>query len=117
MKTEPGENVYIENRLPSSACCPHLVMASTVSAGMDSVRRKLKLPEPLQEARKLPTSLEQALKAVESDPVLRQALGSKFVDLSVYTKHTFECDEFKAFGELSDGELLVKEKEYYYDPM
>ncbi|GFS12769.1 glutamine synthetase [Elysia marginata] len=116
LKIEPGGNVYIENRLPSSACSPHLVLAATLAAGMDGVRRKLDLPQPLEESRRLPTTLEKALDVLEGDLILKAALGDNLVDMYIYAKRSFEIDEFKAFGELSDDEMLLKEKEYYYFP-
>ncbi|GFN85939.1 glutamine synthetase [Plakobranchus ocellatus] len=115
VKTEPGGNAYIENRLPSSACSPHLVLAYTLAAGMDGVRRKLPLPQPRDKSKKLPQSLEEALEALEADTLLKAALGPKLVELFIYTKRVFEVDEFKAFGDLTDEEILLKEKEYYYE--
>ena len=117
VKIEPKGNVYIENRLPSGACNPYLVIASTLAAGMDGVRRNLELPQPMDESRKLPATLEEALQALEADTMLKTALGEKMVEMFVYTKRTFEIEEFKAFGELSDEEKMLKEKEYYYLPI
>ena len=37
---------YLENRLPSSAANPYLVIAATVAAGMAGVNQKLTLPKP-----------------------------------------------------------------------
>ena len=108
--------MYIENRLPSSACNPYLVLASVVAAGLDGVRRKLDLPEPGDESKRLPPTLEKALVALEEDVQLKAALGEKTVEMFVYTKRKYEVEEFKAFKELSDKERLEKEKEYYYLP-
>ena len=84
---------------------------------MDGVRRNLELPQPMDESRKLPATLEEALQALEADTMLKTALGEKMVEMFVYTKRTFEIEEFKAFGELSDEEKMLKEKEYYYLPI
>ena len=92
-------------------------MACTLAAGMDGVRRKLELPVSMEDTKRLPATLDEALVALEADKLLRETLGSKFVDLFIFTKRKFECDEFKAFGELSEEEQLLKEKEYYYDPL
>ncbi|RUS88138.1 hypothetical protein EGW08_004100 [Elysia chlorotica] len=116
VKIERGGNVYIENRLPSGACNPYLVLAGTLAAGMDGLRRKLVLPRPMDESLRLPPTLGDALIALEMDGLMREALGEKLVELFVHSKRTFEVDEFKAFGELSDEEMLLKEKEYYYHP-
>ncbi|KAK3747456.1 hypothetical protein RRG08_015568 [Elysia crispata] len=117
VKLEAEANVYIENRLPSSACNPHLVLASTLAAGLDGVRRNLTLPDPMEQTTRLPSTLDEALSALEADKHLTQALGQNFVDLFIYTKRQFECEEFKSFVELSPEEHLLKEKEYYYDPL
>ncbi|GFO06391.1 glutamine synthetase [Plakobranchus ocellatus] len=115
VRIEPAGNVYIENRLPSSACNPHLVLASTLAAGMDGVRRKLPLPQPLDESIKLPETLEKALEELEADTLLKEAISPKLVELFIDNKREFEIQEFQTLGELSDEEMLLKEKEYYYD--
>ncbi|GFO06383.1 glutamine synthetase [Plakobranchus ocellatus] len=115
VRIEPAGNVYIENRLPSSACSPHLVLASTLAAGMDGVRRKLPLPQPLDESIKLPETLEKALEELEADTLLKEAISPKLVELFIHNKRVFEIQEFQTFGELSDEEMLLKEKDYYYD--
>ena len=116
LKVEGEGNIYIENRLPGSACNPHLVLASTVAAGLDGVNRKLELPPEMDKSRELPTSLEGALEALDADAILKKALGEKMVEMFISTKRTFEIDEFKAFGELTPEERILKEKEYYYLP-
>ncbi|RUS76598.1 hypothetical protein EGW08_015640 [Elysia chlorotica] len=85
VKIEPGRNVYIENRIPSSACNPHLVLAGTVAAGIDGVRRKLPLPEPFVETKRLPATLEEALNELEADTVLTEILGPKMVDWYIFS--------------------------------
>ena len=116
MKVEPKGNVYIQNRVPSSACNPYLVLASTLTAGMDGVRRNLELPQPMDESRKLPAILEEALQALEADLRLKTALGEKMVEMFVYTKRTFEIEEFESFRDILHGEKMLKEREYYYLP-
>ncbi|KAK3730250.1 hypothetical protein RRG08_034995 [Elysia crispata] len=116
LKVEANGNVYIENRIPSSASNPYLVLASTLAAGMDGVRRKLELPPPGKDNTRLPATLEEALDALEADTRLTEALGDRMVQMFIYTKRTFEVEEFKSLGELSDEKMLLKEKEYYYLP-
>ena len=116
LKVEANGNVYIENRIPSSASNPYLVLASTLAAGMDGVRRKLELPPPGEDNTRLPATLEEALDALEADTRLTEALGDRIVQMFIYTKRTFEVEEFKSLGELSDEEMLLKEKQYYYLP-
>ena len=117
LKMEPGGNVYIENRLPSSACSPHLVLASTMAAGIDGVRRQLTLPEPMAQTKRLPATLEDALEVLEADTMLKEILGPKMVELFIFTKRTYEIKHFQSFGNISNEEMFIKEKEYYHDSM
>eukprot|EP00401_Gymnodinium_catenatum_P030110 CAMPEP_0117546600 /NCGR_PEP_ID=MMETSP0784-20121206/46688_1 /TAXON_ID=39447 /ORGANISM="" /LENGTH=463 /DNA_ID=CAMNT_0005343471 /DNA_START=72 /DNA_END=1463 /DNA_ORIENTATION=+ len=74
---------YMEYRMPSAASNPYLVIASLVAAGLDGLRNKLELPPPLQSidggAKPLPTTLEDALAALESDKYMVDALGHDLV--------------------------------------
>ena len=88
-----GENTHVENRMPAGASNPYLVMAGTLAAGMDGIRRGLELPPPIEgmaygmeNVTDLPTSLEAALAALEADAVLREALGAEFVKLFLAVK-------------------------------
>ena len=71
----------------------------------------------MDESRRLPATLEEALQALEADTTLKTVLG-QIVEMFVYTKRTFEIEDFESFGDLSDGEKMLKEKEkeYYYLP-
>ncbi|CAG5129892.1 unnamed protein product [Candidula unifasciata] len=97
LKVEGENNVYIENRLPTSASNPYLVLACSLAAGIDGVKRKL------------------ALQALEADTVLTEAVGSKLVEYFINCKRTSELREFAAFGDVTDDELLKKEHEYYFE--
>lgn len=79
LKTERG-NIYIENRLPSSACNLYLALAGTMAAGIDGLERKLPCPpqnDPT--ALEIPKTLEAAASALEQDHILTKALGENFV--------------------------------------
>lgn len=115
LKIDPGKNVYIENRLPSSACNPYLVIAGTMAAGMDGVRRKLVLPQQMETNKRLPATLEEALDALEEDVLFHEILGPKLVELFLYTKRLYEIEHFKSFGNISDEDMFIKEKEYYQE--
>ncbi|RUS80602.1 hypothetical protein EGW08_011612 [Elysia chlorotica] len=117
VKIEPGRNMYIENRIPSSACNPHLVLAGTVAAGIDGVRRKLPLPEPFVETKRLPATLEETLNELEADTVLTEILGPKLVELYIFTKRSYEIKHFRSFDKISDEDMFLKEKEYYHDSL
>lgn len=79
----------VENRLPGADACPHLVIASCVAAGAHGIREKLECPEPRtgnayllsdDDAPRLPKSLDAALEAMRRSEIVREVLGSDFVD-------------------------------------
>ncbi|XP_076440692.1 glutamine synthetase-like [Babylonia areolata] len=111
-----GGNVYLENRVPSSAGNPYLVLAATIAAGLDGVHRQLAWPSPgcpesQEEVRRLPGSLADALEALEKDEVLIEALGGKVVEYFLAVKQDIEIKHFQAFT--ADDVELVKQREYY----
>lgn len=74
----------IENRLGEPAANPYLYLASQIHAGLDGIARRLKAPPATDApygdtAEKLPTSLEEALQALQGDRALVEAFGSAFV--------------------------------------
>ena len=82
----PGEpGTRIENRIGEPAANPYLYFASQILAGLDGLARKLD-PGPSAdtpyetEAEALPRTLAEALDCLRSDGVLREGLGSGFVD-------------------------------------
>lgn len=75
----------IENRIGEPAANPYLYLASQIYAGLDGIRRTLKAPvatdAPYGEAgTRIPTSLGEALAALQADPVLVQAFGETFIN-------------------------------------
>jgi glutamine synthetase len=82
----PGDPATrIENRLGEPAANPYLYFASQIVCGMDGVKRKLDPGAPEQtpyesKAAHLPRSLDEALAALKESTVLRDGLGSGFVD-------------------------------------
>jgi glutamine synthetase len=85
--------IRIETRNPDSSCNPYLAYAAILAAGLDGVRNKIEPPAyindniyaltPDEKANKgigdLPSDLEDALDAFESDEVLCAAFGETFV--------------------------------------
>jgi glutamine synthetase len=113
LKVENGDNVYIENRLPSAACNPYLVFLATMAAGFDGVTRKLPLPKEFSKVSSLPSDLEGALKALEADTILTAIIGKKLVDHFCYVKRTFEVEAFADIDSLSYAQQLKKEQDFY----
>ena len=78
----------LELQSPDPACNPYLAFAACLAAGLDGVERKLDpppavtenlstaSPEALAGIPRLPASLDEALEALEADPVVRGALGA-----------------------------------------
>lgn len=84
-----GKATYLENRVPGSAMNPYLALAVHVAAGMDGLKNKLELPPPGKELNfygVLPTCLEDALKALETDEAMGALLGQEFVNWFVDAK-------------------------------
>ncbi|KAK7106624.1 lengsin-like isoform X2 [Littorina saxatilis] len=112
---------YLENRLPSSACNPYLVLAATVAAGLDGVERQLECPQPgpLADSKQagplLPKSLAEALEYLQKDTVLREAVGTKVVDYFTVLKRDFEIKHFEdnATADMSKAERVELERKYY----
>jgi glutamine synthetase len=104
----------IELRCPDPACNPYLAFSVMLAAGLDGIRRRLTVPEATEENiylidnRRassldiLPGSLNQAIKALEEDEVVRNALGAHLADRFVSAKR-LEWDDYRL--EVTDWEL------------
>ncbi len=77
----------LELRCPDPSSNPYLAKAAMLMAGLDGIRHKMDLPEPLEEGlligktrrrgqEILPTSLAEALEEMSVDSVVMNALGS-----------------------------------------
>lgn len=104
----------LELRLADGSCNPYLATAAVIAAGLDGVERELEPGEPynvnlydLSEAdlkakgiRTLPQSLHEAIEALESDDVIKGALGvlaDEFINLKrmewvEYMRHVSEWE-------------------------
>jgi glutamine synthetase len=84
-----AESTNVELKACDPSCNPYLALGGLIVAGLDGVRRRLEPPEPVlhdpadlvpeEQARHgirpLPTSLREALRNLQADPVLFPALG------------------------------------------
>lgn len=97
-KTNPG-SCYMELRMPSASANPYLVTAAVVAAGLDGLRRNMKLPPARQTkeqgALELPASLPDALAALERDDCMVHMMGPDIVRWFVGVKRA----EIKAVEE------------------
>ena len=89
----PGDaSSHVEMRLGEPAANPYLYMAANIAAGLDGIRRNLEPPPPVSadpyaaEAPPLPTSLSEAVAALDADQFYRSAFGATLVDYLVMMK-------------------------------
>lgn len=86
IRVPEAKPVRIENRIAGADANPYVVLAATLAAGLHGVREGLDPGEPVvgdaQDQRPpLPTSQEVALRALEADDVMVEALGEGFIQL------------------------------------
>jgi glutamine synthetase len=95
----------IELRCPDPSCNPYLAFAVMLKAGLDGVVNELDVPDPTEEnlfesewAREgletLPGSLGEAIEALESDPVVLDALGPHIAQRFLDARRA-EWDEYR----------------------
>ncbi|KAL6842432.1 hypothetical protein ACP4OV_027859 [Aristida adscensionis] len=74
------------------ACAnPHLGLAAIVAAGIDGLRRGLKLPEPIEsnpadyasKLKRLPQNLQESVESLSGDNVLHELIGDKLVTAAI----------------------------------
>lgn len=101
-----SESTRLELRCPDPSCNPYLAFAVMLAAGLDGIRRELPVPEATEEniylldkqskssQDVLPSSLNQALKALEEDDVVREALGPHTHDMFISAKR-LEWEDYR----------------------
>jgi glutamine synthetase len=111
---ERGEGARMEVRLGDATASPYLIMAAVVGAAYLGIRDELELAAPLEgygydpeSAPMLPTSLRDALDALEADTELADVLGQYFVTSFITYKRN-EIERFDRF--VTDWEF----REYSY---
>jgi glutamine synthetase len=107
------EATRLELRCPDPSCNPYLAFAVMLAAGLDGIRRKLKVPEATEEniylaenrpstLEILPGSLNHALRKLEEDELVCQALGPHITERFLSAKRQ-EWEDFRL--EVTDWEL------------
>lgn len=98
----PGDKAsHVENRVGEAAANPYLYLASQAVAGLDGILNRID-PGPLSEdpyaaeVPRLPTSLGDAVAALEEDQFFRKEFGSTFVDYLVTMKRS-EITRYEAW--------------------
>jgi glutamine synthetase len=109
-----SESTRLELRCPDPSCNPYLAFAVMLAAGLDGIRRELPVSEATEEniylldkpnyssQDILPTSLNEALKAMEKDDVVRDALGTHTHEVFINAKR-LEWEDYRL--EVTDWEL------------
>lgn len=92
-------NRRVENRLPGGDANPYLTVAATLGLGLHGLQQRL---TPLDTPRPLPTSLADALAALERSAALRGLLGDPLVTLYAALKR-HESAERHALGDPRHG--------------
>ena len=105
--TAPGKEFHtrLELRCPDPTANPYLAMAVMLQAGLDGIRHKMTLPDPLEETlmrgtqgrmrhiEVLPGSLNEALDALSDDDVILSVLGPYVSDRYIAAKRD-ECAQY-----------------------
>ncbi len=102
-----GEGTRVELRMPDPACNPYLAFAVMIAAGLDGIRNQLDPGPPInkniftmshREKRRLridelPGDLNEAVRAMKKDPLMREALGDHlfghFVEAKLAAWHDY----------------------------
>ncbi len=103
-----GQGTRVELRSPDPACNPYLAFAVCLAAGLDGIEKGLTPPAEITEniyamdaaargahgIESLPGSLEEALRALEDDPLILDALGAHVAENYLAGKWR-EWEEYK----------------------
>jgi len=81
-----GAGLRVETRIPGGDVNPYLAFAALIAAGLHGIEGELELPPPLEgnayvsDAERFPSTLREAIAALEDGSVARAALGDQVVD-------------------------------------
>jgi glutamine synthetase len=113
-RASSSESTRLELRCPDPSCNPYLAFTVMLAAGLDGIRRELSVSEATEEniysadkpskssQNLLPSSLNQALKALEEDDVIRNALGAHTHEVFINAKRV-EWEDYRL--EVTNWEL------------
>lgn len=109
---KPGHEkaTRIEVRFPDPACNPYLAFSVMLSAGLDGINKKLKIPPPLElsayemsekerkakSIEQLPGSLIEAIEIAENSNFLKEALGEHIFEKIIENKK-IEWDSYRTY--------------------
>ncbi len=95
-----GQSTRVELRSPDPSCNPYLAVAACLAAGLDGIQRGLTPPPEItgniyemddstraaSGIQALPSSLEEALREMEADPVIMDVLGGHVASHYIHGK-------------------------------
>ncbi len=115
---KPGKETAtrVEFRSPDPACNPYLAFSVMLAAGLEGIKTKCKVPEPVEEnvyemtekererrgIGSLPGSLEEAIQLTKNSKLVREALGEHVFNAFIENKK-IECDDYRV--QITDYEL------------
>ena len=115
VKNHTESATYIESRLPSGAGNPYLIVAVHVAAGMDGIKNKLQLPiQKDPDATLLPSTLQEALAALQADKIIMNALGDEFLDWWIRVKQQAELEELTHTVNIETEQVYYKERMLFF---
>jgi glutamine synthetase len=92
-----SDPLRVETRIPAAEANPYLTSAAVLAAGLDGMERDADPGEPgtgyVTEGRRLPRTPGLALRSLEEDDVLRDALGEELIEVFLAAKRA-ELDSF-----------------------
>ena len=101
VRTRRGEDVKVELCFPDPTANPYLALAVIIQAGIKGVEKK-QVPAKDLLLQDLPEDLKEAVRNLQSDEVIRQAMGTDFASLYAEVK----LDEWREYlAEISRWEL------------
>lgn len=104
------QETHLENRIAGADNNPYLMMAAIYAAGLDGIRRKIPLEDPVlnedayavQDHGSLPSSLSEAIAALKEDKVLQEYMGKEGVNSFIALKEN-EIQRFE--NHVTDWEI------------
>ncbi|GAI60205.1 unnamed protein product, partial [marine sediment metagenome] len=107
---KPGKekSTRIEFRCPDPACNPYLAFSVMLAAGLEGIKNKYKLPDPIEEnifemdikrreaagIENLPDNLYEAVKIMEGSKLVKETLGDHIFNKFIENKK-IEWDRYK----------------------
>ncbi|XP_071813229.1 lengsin-like [Apostichopus japonicus] len=119
VKSYGPNQTYIENRIFAAACNPYLTLAVNIAAGLDGVLNELPLPPMVNWSahhlhkddgglQMFSGKLSDAIKALEEDDVICEALGEEFIKTYLNNKK-HECQLEAKAQQMGDKSFYDRE--------